>query len=61
MKTEHRKKVGRPKKGAGVKVISLSVEKKLLERADAAARRKGISRAELVATGLELALAKMAS
>jgi len=61
MKAEHRKAVGRPKKGAGVKVISLSVEKNLLERADAAAKKNDLTRAQLVARGLELALAKLAS
>ena len=53
-----RKAMGRPKIGAGAKVISLSVEKGLLERADAYAGRKGLKRAQLVALGLEMALAR---
>ena len=48
----------RPAKGKGVKVISLSVEKSLLERADAEARRRNISRAALVAEGLEAVLSR---
>lgn len=61
MKAEHRKAVGRPKKGAGAKIISLSVEKALLKRADAAAKQNGMTRAQLVAQGLEMALSKLAS
>src|SRR5690606_7070486 len=56
LRRTHRKKLGRPAKGEGVKVISLSVEKSLLERADAEARRRKISRAALVAQGLEAVL-----
>jgi len=48
--------MGRPRIGAGSKVISLSVEKGLLARADAYAKRTGLKRAQLVAIGLELAL-----
>lgn len=43
---------GRPKIGKGVKTIALSIEKGLLERADAHARALDISRAQLVARGL---------
>ena len=52
-----KKRMGRPRVGKGAKVISLSVERGLLERADAYARRTGISRAQLVARGLESILA----
>ncbi len=48
-----KKKMGRPQMGKGVKVISLSIEQGLLARADAMAKRQGISRARLVARGLE--------
>ena len=48
---------GRPAIGRGVKVISLSVERGLLEKADARARVAGISRAELFARGLRSILA----
>ena len=52
------KRIGRPRKGLGVKVISLSVEKALLKRADALAKRRKITRADLVAEGLQAVLAK---
>lgn len=48
-----RRKPGRPKVGQGVKTIALSIEKGLLKRADAEARRRKISRATLVALGLQ--------
>lgn len=51
-----KKRLGRPKVGQGVKVISLSVEKGLLERADAYAKRLGLTRAEVVARGLKRVL-----
>jgi hypothetical protein len=55
---EHRKarKMGRPKIGQGVKVISLSVEQGLLKRADALAKRRKISRAKLVSQALRAVL-----
>ncbi|HZL36051.1 MAG TPA: hypothetical protein VFC78_12115 [Tepidisphaeraceae bacterium] len=46
-------KMGRPKVGKGAKTISLTVEMGLLKRADAYARRHGLSRATLVARGLK--------
>lgn len=46
-------KMGRPKIGRGSKTISLTVEKDLLARADAYAKRHGLSRAKLVARGIE--------
>jgi hypothetical protein len=45
-------KGGRPCKGLGAQTISLTVEKGLLARSDAYAKRLGISRAELVQRGL---------
>ena len=53
-----RRKPGRPKKGEGVKTIALSVERGLLRRADALARRRKMTRADLVAEALEATLAK---
>jgi hypothetical protein len=47
-----RAKTGRPKVGKGARTISLTVEKGLLEQADAFAKRHGLSRAQLVARGL---------
>ncbi len=49
-------KPGRPKVGKGAKVISLSVERGLLERSDRLARKMGLSRAELVSRGLQAVL-----
>jgi hypothetical protein len=47
------KRGGRPKLGKhGVKVISLSVELELLNRADAYAKKHGLKRAELVTQAL---------
>ena len=50
-------KRGRPRRGAGATVISISVERGLLERADWTAQRLGITRSELIARGLRAALA----
>ena len=50
-------KRGRPKVGNGVQVISLSVERGLLARADRLAKKLKISRAQLVRRGLEAVLA----
>jgi hypothetical protein len=47
-----RRKPGRPRRGAGVKVVSVSVERTLLSQSDALARRLGISRASLIERGL---------
>jgi hypothetical protein len=48
------KRGGRPKLGKhGVKVISLSVELELLNRADAYAKKHGLKRAELVTKALK--------
>ena len=57
---ERAKRRGRPKVGAGAKVISLSVEMGLLKEADAAAKANGLSRAEVFARGLRSILPKMA-
>ncbi len=53
-----RRKPGRPRRGAGAKVISVSVERGLLTRSDALARRLGISRAALIERGLKHLLAE---
>jgi len=50
-------KRGRPRRGSGAAVISVSVERSLLDRADLTARRLGITRSELIARGLRAALA----
>jgi hypothetical protein len=46
-------RTGRPKIGRGAKTISLTVEKDLLIKADAYAKRHGMSRAKLVAKALQ--------
>ena len=53
-------KMGRPKVGKGVKTISLTVEKGLLKKADAYAKLHRISRAKLVAKGLETVIGSAA-
>ena len=53
-------RMGRPKVGKGAKTISLTVEKELLAQADAYAKRHGISRAKLVAQGLQAVLGSAA-
>lgn len=51
-----RRKPGRPRRGAGAKVISVSVERGLLARSDALARELGVSRASLIERGLRAVL-----
>lgn len=48
-----RRKAGRPRVGLGAQRVQVSVERGLLTRADAYARRNGLTRAQLVARGLE--------
>ena len=45
-------KGGRPRIGAGAKRINITVEQTLLAKADAYARRHGLTRAAVVAEGL---------
>ncbi len=52
-----RRKPGRPRRGEGARVISVSVERRLLLRSDALARNLGITRASLVERGLNAVLA----
>jgi hypothetical protein len=47
---------GRPRIGKGAKTISLTMEKSLLKRADAYAKRHGITRSKLVAQGIQAIL-----
>src|SRR5262249_14033008 len=49
--TNVKRKPERPLKGRGVKVISVSVERTLLARSDAVARRMGVARAGLIERG----------
>jgi hypothetical protein len=52
-----KRKRGRPVRGEGVQVISISIERGLLRASDELARRKKITRANLVARGLRAILA----
>ena len=52
-----KRKPGRPPVGRGAKVISVSVEKGLLARSDALARRLRVPRTALIARGLRAVLA----
>ena len=47
---------GRPRVGAGAKMVAVTIERNLLKHADAAARKQGISRSELIARGLHAVL-----
>ena len=51
-----KRKPGRPREGAGAKVISVSLEKGLLTQADRLAKKRGVSRAKLIARGLRAVL-----
>jgi hypothetical protein len=51
-----KRRPGRPRRGKGVRVISLSVEQSLLNKADIAAKRAGLSRAALFEMGLRAVL-----
>ena len=51
-----KRKPGRPRRGKGAKVISVSVERGLLSRSDALAKDLGLSRAGLIERGLKAIL-----
>ncbi len=51
-----RRKRGRPKTGKGIKVISLSLERRLLAEADRMAKKLGVPRSQLISRGLRLVL-----
>jgi hypothetical protein len=57
---KNKSKMGRPKVGKGARTISLTVEMDLLKQADAYAKRHGISRAKLIAQGLQAVLGSAA-
>jgi hypothetical protein len=52
-----RRKRGRPRVGKGAKKVLITIERDLLRKSDAFARRKKMSRSEMVARGLEALLA----
>jgi hypothetical protein len=47
---------GRPKVKEGAKAVNITVERSLLRRADAWAQEHGLTRAQLIARGLELVM-----
>jgi len=51
-----KRKPGRPRIGAGSQAISVTIEKKLLQRIDHVARRRKTTRAQLIARGLRTVL-----
>lgn len=51
-------KFGKPAKGHGSKAINVTVEKGLLARADAYAKAAGMTRAQMIAQGLERVMGK---
>jgi hypothetical protein len=53
-----KRKRGRPKTGKGVRVVSVSIETGLLERADRLAKKLKLRRTQLIARGLEEVLAR---
>jgi hypothetical protein len=55
-----RKKGGRPRVGEGANRVLITVERGLLRRADSYAKRKGMSRSELIARGLKSILGSAA-
>ena len=53
-----KRKRGRPKVGQGFKRISVSIERGLLGRVNALARKRGVNRSKLLALVLEEAIAR---
>src|SRR5437764_12428846 len=51
-----KRRVGRPKIGQGAKTIAVTVERGLLERADSYAKKQGLTRAGLIAAGLNMVM-----
>ena len=51
-----KRKRGRPKIGQGVRVISVSIEKRLLDKTDRLAKRLKVKRAKLISRGLKAIL-----
>jgi hypothetical protein len=51
------RRLGRPRRGEGAKMVAITIERGLLRRVDAFARRKGINRSAAIAAGLEALLA----
>lgn len=50
-------RLGRPQVGQGAQHVAITLERGLLERADAYARQHGLKRSEMIARGLSLLMA----
>jgi hypothetical protein len=59
-KIQRRLQRGRPTIGAGAKVMSISIERGLLKKADAFAKRHKLKRSQMVAEGLRLVMQRRA-
>ena len=55
---QRKRRRGRPRTGKGVRVVSVSIESGLLERADRLAKKLKLRRTQLIARGLEEVLAR---
>ena len=55
-----KRKVGRPRLGKGVRVVSVGLERELLKKADALAKRRGVNRSALVSEALRALIASAA-
>ena len=55
-----KRKAGRPRIGRGVKIVSIGLEKDLLKRTDALAKRRGLNRSALVSEALRAMIASAA-
>jgi hypothetical protein len=53
-----KRKRGRPRRGAGVQVVSVSLEKGLLQRTDRLRKKLGLKRAEFISQALQRAIAE---
>ena len=53
-----RRKPGRPQKGRGAAAVTVSIERTLLEQADALAKRRKVRRSQLFAEGLQAVLSR---
>ena len=56
-----KRKQGRPRQGAGTKVVSVTVEKTLLAKTDKLAKKLKTSRAQIIARGLRRILEEEAA
>ncbi len=57
MRKAAKARLGRPVIGAGAKQVAVTLERGLLDRADAYARQRGLKRSEMIARGLTLLMA----